>query len=372
MAKLTLTDPSTNFQSTTQISANNTLIEAAIENTLSRDGTTPNQMQASLDMNGYSIINEATGLDLATGVVNLQVVTTAANLKSYMESASAKTVLVTTAIVMTDDITGNALSHLWVCGLGSITTTGFTFVSNGPITAPSKQIFLGSGTATMSGPGIINAAWTTGTEGYTFNSSITLGADDDLIGSATSDIIWNTDKFTVAGDTGNTSVGGTLGITGILTPSGGIARTKQYTINALAGKSGATTGWTVTGSDTGSAKCPASKTAATLVVPVTIPLAVGWTITAYTVTGQIESAAGAVTLDVDLRKLTAATADLTDASVGAITQVSKTADYTIAETKTGLSEVIAATESFYFLCTATTAGSTDIDLQGFTITVTEI
>jgi len=328
MAKLTLLDPTTNFQSTSQIAANNQLIETAFENTVSRDGSTPNAMQTSLDMNGYSIINEAAGLDLATGVVNLQVVTTADDLKTYMETASAKTVLVTTDIAMTADITGNALSHLWVCGLGSITTTGYTFISNGPITAPSKQIFLGSGTATMSGPGIINAAWTTGTEGYTFNSSITA--------------------------------------------TGGISRSKQYTINALVGKAGATAGWTVTGSNTGSAKCPASKTAATLVVPVTIPLAVGWTITAYTVTGQIESAAGAVTLDVDLRKLTAATADLTDASVGAITQVSKTADYTIAETKTGLSEVIAATESFYFLCTATTAGSTDIDLQGFTITVTEI
>ena len=51
----------------------------------------------------------------------------------------------------------------------------------------------------------------------TFNSSITLGDGDDLIGSATSDITMNTDKFTVAGDTGNTVVAGTLDVTGVLT-----------------------------------------------------------------------------------------------------------------------------------------------------------
>ncbi len=48
----------------------------------------------------------------------------------------------------------------------------------------------------------------------TANGGITLGAGDDLIGSATSDITFNTDKFTVAGDTGNTLVAGTLDVTG--------------------------------------------------------------------------------------------------------------------------------------------------------------
>ena len=59
MAKLTLLDPTTNFQSTSQIAANNQLIETAFENTLSLDGTTPNAMSANFDMNGYSILNVA-------------------------------------------------------------------------------------------------------------------------------------------------------------------------------------------------------------------------------------------------------------------------------------------------------------------------
>lgn len=53
----------------------------------------------------------------------------------------------------------------------------------------------------------------------TFNGSITLGAGDDLIGSATSDITFNTNKFTVAGATGNTLVAGTLDVQGNIDPT---------------------------------------------------------------------------------------------------------------------------------------------------------
>ena len=57
MAKLTLTDISSGYLSTTTFNANNTLIEAALENTLSRDGTSPNTMSANLDMNSNKIVN---------------------------------------------------------------------------------------------------------------------------------------------------------------------------------------------------------------------------------------------------------------------------------------------------------------------------
>jgi hypothetical protein len=59
MGKLTLTQVATAYESTQAINANYSLIEAAIENTLSRDGTTPNSMNANIDMNGYSILNQA-------------------------------------------------------------------------------------------------------------------------------------------------------------------------------------------------------------------------------------------------------------------------------------------------------------------------
>ncbi len=50
---------------------------------------------------------------------------------------------------------------------------------------------------------------------------VNLSAGADLIGSATSDITFNTNKFTVAGATGNTVVAGTLGVTGLTTLTSG-------------------------------------------------------------------------------------------------------------------------------------------------------
>jgi hypothetical protein len=58
MAKLTLSDI-INFQATSlsAINNNSALIEAAFDNTLSRDGTTPNSMSSDLDMNSNRILN---------------------------------------------------------------------------------------------------------------------------------------------------------------------------------------------------------------------------------------------------------------------------------------------------------------------------
>jgi hypothetical protein len=64
LAKLTLTDLSIfNPSAILAINANNALIETAMENTLSRDGTTPNMMEADLDMNSNAILN-MTDLDM--------------------------------------------------------------------------------------------------------------------------------------------------------------------------------------------------------------------------------------------------------------------------------------------------------------------
>lgn len=60
MAKLTLTDLTSLANETSVINAinnNNQATEVALENTLSRDGTSPNEMEANLDMNNNRIIN---------------------------------------------------------------------------------------------------------------------------------------------------------------------------------------------------------------------------------------------------------------------------------------------------------------------------
>ncbi len=60
MAKLTTSDLASLANQTTAIAtinANNALVEAALENTLSRDGTSPNSMESTLDMNDHRILN---------------------------------------------------------------------------------------------------------------------------------------------------------------------------------------------------------------------------------------------------------------------------------------------------------------------------
>lgn len=72
MAKLTLSDLSAFVNSgITLTNANWAALEAAIENTLSRDGTSPNAMGANLDMNSNRIIN-VDDAQQATDAVNLR------------------------------------------------------------------------------------------------------------------------------------------------------------------------------------------------------------------------------------------------------------------------------------------------------------
>lgn len=60
MTKITLSTVSelqTFPSAAANINSNSATLVTAMDNTLSRDGTSPNQMNASLDMNGYPIIN---------------------------------------------------------------------------------------------------------------------------------------------------------------------------------------------------------------------------------------------------------------------------------------------------------------------------
>ena len=74
MAKLTLNDITSGYGSAALYNANNTLIEAALENTLSRDGTSPNTMSANIDMNSNKIVNLAapTASNDAVRLIDLQ------------------------------------------------------------------------------------------------------------------------------------------------------------------------------------------------------------------------------------------------------------------------------------------------------------
>jgi hypothetical protein len=173
-----------------------------------------------------------------------------------------------------------------------------------------------------------------------------------------------------SGGTITVESGGALAVAGTLTVTGSLVRSVTTQICSKV-KVGATAGWVVAAADNKAsmARLPASHSGATLVIPVS-GLPMGATITAFGINGQIESAGGTATLDLELRKQTAAAADLSDATVASMTQISVTADAIVNGSKTGLTAVTSADVGYYLLATGTTAASTDIDLIGVTVTYT--
>ena len=151
---------------------------------------------------------------------------------------------------------------------------------------------------------------------------------------------------------------------------------RERAISAANGRVGSQAGFAIPSAhsgftNTGIAGLPASQSGSKFVIPIE-GLTVGDIITAFKVEAQIESAGGAVTLDADLRKVTNVAGDATDASIGAITQVSVTADTKVETAKTlAAAETVAADEQFYVILTGTTAAATDVQLLGITVTTTE-
>jgi hypothetical protein len=95
MAKLSLTDLVSGYAAAAAYNANNTLIEAALENTLSRDGTSPNTMSANLDMNSNKITNLTDGTNNQDAVTYAQLA--AASLASIASVDDLSDVTITSA-----------------------------------------------------------------------------------------------------------------------------------------------------------------------------------------------------------------------------------------------------------------------------------
>lgn len=178
----------------------------------------------------------------------------------------------------------------------------------------------------------------------------------------------------LSGSTQTVRSGGTLTVASgaTLNATGSFVRSETRQIGTRA-KVGGTAGWTVGAADNLPyvGTVAASQTGAKLVIPID-GLQIGATITGFNIVAQIESAGGTVTLDADLRATTNVAADPTDASIGAMTQVSVTADTAVSQAKTGLTEVVTSGKTYYLLLTATTALSTDIILQACEITTTTV
>ncbi len=212
-----------------------------------------------------------------------------------------------------------------------------------------------------------NKAWFNAVDAdglLTFSTAIMQGATIFIAEGATADA--HEKSFAVTDPTSDTTT--TFpDYTGTVIQTGRVSQVYMFTDFVA----GAGAGWIVTGANNGRATLPAGVSAGTLVVRLT-GLHTGDIITAFTLAGQVESAGNTATLDATLYKNVSAAADITQTDIGAITQVSVTADAIVSASKTlDTPETIAADESFYVLITGTTAASTDFDLQGVKLTLTK-
>ncbi len=156
--------------------------------------------------------------------------------------------------------------------------------------------------------------------------------------------------------------------------TGATTRASQSYTYALA-KAGAAAGWTVNaGANLWTTTMAQSQTSGTLVIPIT-GLHVGDIITNAHLVGQVESGGNNVVIELELRKITAAASAVTDAIVGSRKTVATlTADTILSAANTAIgtqAETVGADETFYILVYATTAATTDIDLMGTTVIVTQ-
>lgn len=107
IAKLTVNPLQSGYRSSNALNANLDAIEAALENTLSRDGTSPNQMSASLDMNSNRITNLAaptSGSDAAR-LTDVLTVAPGTNVATFLGTPSSANL----AAALTDE-TGTGLA----------------------------------------------------------------------------------------------------------------------------------------------------------------------------------------------------------------------------------------------------------------------
>ena len=86
MPKLTLNNINSGYASVSALNDNFDLIEAALENTLSRDGTTPNTMSADLDLNSNNLLNVGT---INADEVTVNGISVAASAQAASDSAEA-------------------------------------------------------------------------------------------------------------------------------------------------------------------------------------------------------------------------------------------------------------------------------------------
>lgn len=167
MAKLILSDLANLQNEATAVStlaANNALVETALENTLSRDGTSPNTMTASLDMNSQTIIN------LPSPTLGSEPVTKTYGDAHYGDSLASATAAAASAAAALVSETAASVSET---NAGTSETNASTSETNAATSASnaatSETNAATSATSAANSAGVIGAKWN-------FEASTTMAA----------------------------------------------------------------------------------------------------------------------------------------------------------------------------------------------------
>lgn len=227
MTKITLTNVANlenENSAVTTINNNSSTVQTAFDNTLSRDGTSPNQMGADFDMNSHRILNLPTPIQ-PTDVVRLQDLPSnnAGVVAPIPKGGAAGAVLEKNSTTDYDWAWSTAIVDCTISGLTISTTTGTLTVPNGStITLQGTDTYIGRATTDtltnktfdtaatgnvlkINGTGITAV---TGTGGVVLSTSPTLttpviasivntgtlilpSSSDTLVGRATTDTLTN-------------------------------------------------------------------------------------------------------------------------------------------------------------------------------------
>lgn len=135
MAKVTLQTIESGYLSSEVLNANFDVLREAIENTLSRDGTLPNQMGADIDLNGFALLNTSSSDDpdsLATRADVEEIVATRATGLLYQRVQQFVATAAQTVFTLTDFsyTPGASTLAVYVNGERRFVTTGIIETSS--------------------------------------------------------------------------------------------------------------------------------------------------------------------------------------------------------------------------------------------------
>lgn len=240
MTKVTLADVASLIDATTAettINNNNDAIVTAVENTLSRDGTSPNQMGANLDMNSHRVINlpAPIGATEPVRLTDLTAVNGNITINAIPAGGTIGQALVKNSNTNYDVGYGNVVSSVGLSLPADFSVTGSPVTGSGTLTGNWAVAPTGTGAVvrqtsptitspvlslpTIGGAGETFQGSTSGTtvlkSAATASGTLTLpAATDTLVGLATTDTLVNK---TMTSPTLNTPTVASPTVTGLAT-----------------------------------------------------------------------------------------------------------------------------------------------------------